>query len=245
MELKSYAAKSHQGPYLQVNEDAIEVDLLQKIYMVFDGFGGSNVGDKAVDFLKDNIKKFYGKIGGDPDATLPFFYSPKYLLEGNALLNSMHYAHSLLKKENSSKPMHERGGASALVITEADNLVTVASTGNLSAWSYRRGKLSPLVLPDSMENLARDSHEKTYYTTPLSAFGLFDDLHVKVVEFRPIEGDKLIVMTDGAYARLDGEELKYIVDGKQSSDLDRIQEIFGVVNSRGNLDNQTCLLLNF
>ncbi len=245
MELKSYAAKSHQGPYLQVNEDGVEVDLMQKIYMVFDGFGGSNVGDKTVEFLKENIKKFYGKIGGDPDATLPFFYSPKYLLEGNALLNSMHYAHSMLKKENAQKPMHERGGASAMVITEADNIVTLASTGNICAWSYRRGKLSSLLLPDSMESLARDNHEKTYYTTPLSAFGLFDDLHVRIAEFRPKEGDKLIIMTDGAYARLDDGELKYIVEGKNHSDLDRIQEIFGVVNSRGNLDNQSCLLLNF
>jgi len=62
MELKSYAAKSHQGPYLQVNEDGVEVDLMQKIYMVFDGFGGSNVGDKTVEFLKENIKKFYEKL---------------------------------------------------------------------------------------------------------------------------------------------------------------------------------------
>tara|TARA_R110000868_G_scaffold287003_4_gene547457 strand:- start:3436 stop:4173 length:738 start_codon:yes stop_codon:yes gene_type:complete len=245
MELKSYAAKSHQGPYLQINEDGIDVDLMQKLYMVFDGFGGTNVGDKTVEKLKENIKKFYGKIGGDPDATLPFFYSPKYLLEGNALLNSMHFAHSLLKKENQDKPMHERGGASAMMVAQGDNLITLAATGNISAWYYRRGKLQPLMAPDSMETLASDSHEKSYYTTPLSAFGLFDELHLRVVEYRPCEGDKLIVMTDGAYARLAPDELKYIIEGKSGSDLDRIQEVFHMVNSRGNLDNQTCLLLNF
>lgn len=245
MELKSYAAKSHQGPYLQVNEDGVDVDLLQKLYMVFDGFGGSNIGDQTVEFLKENVKKFYGKIGGDPEATLPFFYSPKYLLEGNALLNSMHYAHSLLKKQNLERPMHERGGASALALAESDNIITIASTGNLSAWFYRRGNLNPLVSPDSMETLARDSREKSYYTTPLSAFGLFDDLHVKIVEFRPRDGDKLVIMTDGAYARLGDEELKYVIEGKSGSDLDRIQEMFHMVNSRGNLDNQSCLLLNF
>lgn len=245
MELKSYAAKSHQGPYLQINEDGVEVDLLQKLYMVFDGFGGSHIGDKTVQFLKEQIKRFYGKIGGDPEATLPFFYSHKYLLEGNALINSMQYAHSLLKKENMAKPMHERGGASALVIVESENILTLVSTGNLSAWLYRRGKLSRLILPDSMETLASDMHERSFYTAPLSAFGLFDDLSLKTSELRAQEGDKLVVLTDGAYARLGEEELRYILERKMGSDLDRIQELFRLVNSRGNLDNQTCLLLNF
>lgn len=245
MELRSYAAKSHQGPYLQVNEDGIEVDLLQKLYLVLDGFGGTNVGDKTVSFLKENVKRFYGKIGGDPDATLPFFYSPKYLLEGNALINSMHYAHSLLKKDNQSRPMHERGGASAMAISESENILTIASTGNLSAWFYRRGKLQRLISPDSMETLARDAHERSFHTTPLSAFGLFDDLHLKITEFRPKEGDKIAVMTDGAYARMGEEELRYVFESKDGSDLDRIQEVFRLVNTRGNLDNQTCLLLNY
>ncbi len=245
MELKSYAAKSHQGPYLQINEDGIEVDLLQKLYMVFDGFGGSHIGDKTVQFLKDHIKRFYGKIGGDPDATLPFFYSHKYLLEGNALINSMQYAHSLLKKENMAKPMHERGGASALIVAESDNILTMVSTGNLSAWVFRRGKLLRLLLPDSMETLASDMHEKNFYTAPLSAFGLFDDLSLKTTEVRPQEGDKVVVLTDGAYGRVSEDELRYLLERSMSSDLDRVQELFRLVNSRGNLDNQTCLLLNF
>ena len=40
MELKSIVAKSHQGPFLQVNEDAYDFDLEHKLYMLFDGFGG-------------------------------------------------------------------------------------------------------------------------------------------------------------------------------------------------------------
>ena len=69
-------------------------------FLIFDGFGGSNIGDRTVHKLKDSIKSFYTKIGNDSDATLPFYYSYKYLIEGNALINSMHYAHMVLKKEN-------------------------------------------------------------------------------------------------------------------------------------------------
>ena len=71
--LKSYSAFSEQGPYLQVNEDAVEVDLINHLFLLLDGFGGSSVGDKAVQFVKDTVKKFYTKVGGDPDSTLPFY----------------------------------------------------------------------------------------------------------------------------------------------------------------------------
>ena len=35
--LKSYSAKSHQGPYLQVNEDAVLVDYANRLAIVMDG----------------------------------------------------------------------------------------------------------------------------------------------------------------------------------------------------------------
>src|SRR5690554_2697171 len=100
MKLKSYTAKTHQGPYLHINEDEVDVDLRNKIYMLIDGFGGSGIGDRVAKEVKETIKRFYTRVGGDPDSTLPFFFSHKYLIEGNALINSMHYAHSLIKKDN-------------------------------------------------------------------------------------------------------------------------------------------------
>lgn len=103
MRLKSFSAHSDQGPYLQINEDSYDFDLDNNLYMILDGFGGVGVGDIAISSLKENIKKFYTQVSEDPDATLPFFFSPKYLLEGNALINSILYSHNLLVKENMKK----------------------------------------------------------------------------------------------------------------------------------------------
>ena len=77
-------------------------------------------------FLKENIKKFYTKIGGDPDSTLPFFFSRKFLIEGNALVNSMRYAHELIKQSNMEKQMNDRAGASCLAAALAENIMTLA-----------------------------------------------------------------------------------------------------------------------
>lgn len=245
MKLKSYTAKTDQGPYLQVNEDDVDVDLRNKLYQIFDGFGGSGVGDKAVQEIKSTVKKFYTRIGGDPDSTLPFYYSHKYLLEGNALINSMHYAHSLIKKENRTKEMNQRAGASGVCISQAENVLTLASTGNLLGLIYRKGHLETLIAPDSLMKLARDDYASHFYTCPTSGFGLFDELHLNVQELRVFQDDLVVLLSDGVYSRIDRDEMKYILDKRGPMAIDKVNELFELANSRGNMDNQSALFLQF
>lgn len=243
--LKSFAAKTDQGPYLQVNEDDHEIDLNQKLYMIFDGFGGSSVGDKAVSLVNETLKSFYTRIAGDPDSTLPFYYSPKYLLEGNALINAMEYAHFLLKKENKEKDMNNRGGVSAIAIAQSENLLTVASTGNCLGLLYSKGEMRTVSPPDSFELVSGDHFERHFTTAPSSGFGLFDQLHLTINEVRVSKGDKIILLTDGVYSRVKESEIKDIVQRENSNYPDKIDELFELANSRGNLDNQTGIILNF
>lgn len=104
MRLKAYAAQTHQGPYLQINEDGYDFDFENEIYMVLDGFGGSGIGDKAVDKLKQEIKNFYTQISDDPNATMPLYYNPRNILEGNAIMNALMNAHQNLLKMNLENP---------------------------------------------------------------------------------------------------------------------------------------------
>ena len=243
--LKSFAARTDQGPYLQVNEDYHEIDLNQKLYMIFDGFGGSSIGDKAVNLVNDTLKTFYTKIAGDPDSTLPFYHSPKYLLEGNAIINAMEYAHFLLKKENKEKDMNSRGGVSAIAVAQSENLLTIAGTGNCLALLYSKGELRVVSNPDSFELVCGDHFERHFTSSPSSGFGLFDQLHLSINEVRVGKGDKIILLTDGVYARVKESEIKDIIQRENTSYSDKIDELFDLANSRGNLDNQTGIILNF
>ena len=45
MNLKTFSAESSPGPFLQVNEDAYDFDLINEVFLLLDGFGGSGVGD--------------------------------------------------------------------------------------------------------------------------------------------------------------------------------------------------------
>ena len=243
-ELKSYAAKTDQGPYLQVNEDDQSVDLANKVYLVFDGFGGSNIGDKAVEEVKNNVHSLYTNLGGDPDSTLPFYYSHKYLLEGNALINAMYYAHENLKEKNASKEMSQRGGVAGICACQADNILTLVGTGNCLGLLYRKGEIETVISPDNYEYYSTDSYYEHFYSAPMSGFGLFDELHYTAREVKIFSDDVFLLLTDGIYTRLSRQEIKHILD-KKISDLEKVDSLFRFANDRGNRDNQTCLLLHY
>ena len=145
MKVKAYAAQSHQGPYLEVNEDGHEADVINGLYMVLDGYGGSGIGDKAVDLVRKKVKHFFTRINEDSNATLPFYYSKKYLLEGNALINAVHFAHRNLMDENEKLDLSSRGGASGVLTSLSDNIVTIVSTGNCRAYLYRKGRIENII----------------------------------------------------------------------------------------------------
>jgi len=245
MQLKSFTAQSDQGPFLQINEDAYDFDLENQLYMVLDGFGGVGAGDLAINKLKEDMKKFYTQIAADPDSTLPFFYSPKYIVEGNALINAMLFSHNDLMKENFKKEVALRAGASGVFAAKAESILTLASVGNCIALLYRKGHLRRVFVEDSFKFLSNDEYDSHLKTMPLSGFGLFPDLYYQVKEIRIFNGDKVILMSDGAYSRLTDDEIKDIISNPKLENNQKIAELFSLSNQRGNLDNQTTMILEF
>lgn len=245
MRLKSYAAKTHQGPYLQVNEDGYDFDFENELFMVLDGFGGSGFGDRAVDKLKQEIKTFYTQISDDPNATMPLFYSPRNLLQGNAILNSMMNAHHNLLKANAEKAINQKAGASVLVAVKAESLLVLLGVGNCCAYHFRQGKLSKVITEDTLQYLSKDQFNFRFRTSPMSAVGMYPELGHQMREVRLAEGDKVLLLTDGVYAQLSDEEVLYALSRSLPDAQERVNSLLKLSNSRGNLDNQTAMILEF
>ncbi|MAX65602.1 MAG: PP2C family protein-serine/threonine phosphatase [Bacteriovoracaceae bacterium] len=245
MEIVNFSAQTDQGPFLNINEDSYDFSFDNELYMVFDGFGGNGVGDVCVNHLKRSIKSFYKNFVRDRDATLPFYFSPKFLIEGNALINAALLSHHELYKKNLEKEVSHRAGASAILAVRSESILSVLSTGNCRAYMIRKGNIRPLINEDSFYFLSHDKYESHLKNIPLSGFGLFPDLHYQLKEVRISAGDKIIFMTDGVYGRVDEQEI-YSSIGKETLNIKlKIKELFELSNQRGNLDNQTCMIMEF
>lgn len=245
MRLKAYAAQTHQGPYLEINEDSYDFDFENELFIVLDGFGGSGIGDRAVDKLKYEIKNFYTQISDDPNATMPLYYNPRNLLEGNALLNSMMNAHQNLLKSNLQKPVNQRAGASAVVAVKTDSILILVGVGNCCAYHFRQGKINKLIFEDSFKYFSKDQFDYKFKTAPLNAIGMYPELGHQLKEVRLNEGDKILILTDGVYAHLSDEEFLYALNRSMSDANERINSLLKLSNSRGNTDNQTAMILEF
>lgn len=245
IKLKSYAAQTHQGPHLAVNEDDIDIDLSNKLYLLLDGFGGAGIGDKATKESKETIKTFYTRISSDPDSTLPFFYSYKYLIEGNALINAFHCSHSKILKTNSSLEMSERGGCSVLGVAQSENVLSFVSTGNCVAYLLRNGSIATVCVPDILGSMQEIETSNTFQSFPLSGIGLFPDLYLTTKEVKVQNGDLIILMTDGIYCRTSPKEVRALVEQNDIPFNKKISELFNIANTRGNLDNQSAILLKY
>jgi len=245
MRLKAYAAQTHQGPYLQVNEDAYDFDFENELFVVLDGFGGSGIGDRAVEKLKIEIKTFYSQLSDDPNATMPLYFNPRNLLEGNAILNSLMSAHQNLYKSNSGLPVNQRAGSSVVVAAKSDSLLVLVGVGNCCAYHYRQGMLSKIIIEDTLKYLSKNQFDTRFRTSPMNALGMYPEIGYQMREVRLLEGDKVLMMTDGLYAHLSEDEILHHLNRNAPDAQERLNSLLKLSNSHGNVDNQTAMILEF
>ncbi|MBY0516580.1 MAG: protein phosphatase 2C domain-containing protein [Bacteriovoracaceae bacterium] len=245
MKLKSYAALTHQGPFLESNEDGYDFDLDQQFFFVLDGFGGSGVGDKAVGKLKDDLKSYLSQLTSDPDSTMPLYWSPRWLLEGNAMINAMLNSHQKLFKENSQKSLNQRAGASAACAIKSDDILVLSQVGSCQAFLARHGTVEALFLPDTHQLLSQDAHAPTSLKAPVGAFGFFPELSWHMKEVRVQEGDQFLFLTEGIAPWLSLTELGHALSRQEEDGHQKLNALLKLSNSRGNCANQTAMILEF
>lgn len=245
MHLKGYAAKTHQGPLLNINEDSYEFDFENNLFMVLDGFGGAGIGDKAVEILKYEIKEFFSNLSNDPNATMPLYYDPKNLLETNAIINALTHAHRNLYRLNLSKPLGLRAGASCIIAARADRILVIVGVGNCNAYLHRQGSLFKILTGESLILSSKDLTKFNSATTPLNTIGMYPEFSPQFKEVRLLAGDKVIFLTDGIYQSLSDEEILYCLNKSINNPNQSINDLLKLSNSRGNTDNQTAVILDF
>ena len=245
VELKRYYAETSKGPHLSLNEDGLLIDLDSQLFSVFDGFGGSGIGDECVSIVEETLKENYGMLSSDPDATLPIFYSEKYSIESNALINTMLLIHQKIVARNVSLDVGQRGGVSTISSVFSEGIVQLFGTGNCLAIKASGENISPIMLPDSRYEFSLYDQKVADGQFPMSAIGLFNQLHYQIREVPISKGDKIYLLTNGAYSRLTGVELSIILNRQDKSLKEIANELLLLANDRGNKDNQTVLILEF
>lgn len=245
MLMNKISAVTHQGPYLNLNEDGHFIDIKNKICMILDGFGGSGIGDQCVKKVIENMKSYLGKTHYSSDVTLPYYFAQRHSLCGNILINALLGVHKLIYDENLSRDYSKRGGCSVIVSQIDNNVMNVLSVGNCICYLYSYGKLDKVIAQNSMKFFGNRNGDSKLAYVPLDALGLYEELGFELREIKIKKNDLIIMMTDGVYGKISDSILKYVL-GETSLNLQqKIDHLFSKANENGNYDNQTAIFMQF
>ena len=229
------SAKSDIGLVRAVNEDNYAIRV-PELFVVADGMGGHVAGEiaskLAIDTLLNTIPLH---TTSDPVAQLE---------QGITKSNQAVFC------ESQSDSRYSGMGTTLTVVHIAGNIVFCGHVGDSRLYLFRQGELSQLTKDHSLVwELARAgtiSMEETR-THPqrnilTRAVGASDSIQIDFEQFEWMEGDILMLCTDGLTNMLDDQHICSILSMDANLDS-RLTALVAMANQAGGYDNITVILI--
>jgi serine/threonine protein phosphatase PrpC len=243
--LKSYACVTESGSLVDLNEDAYLADSKDGLFLAVDAFGGSGHGDQLARRVTSDFKNAFLHLSDDADKTMPFYWSARWSIEGNALVNAALKLHKSALEENKHKQLNQKAAASMACVYLGSPLSMIYSVGVFQSYLLRTGLLSVVASSDVLHLDQRDYLENKKMLIPGHALGLFPDLQWKMQEMSFQEGDFLMLLGPGIYQHLNLSEIEYILKNAQHTTKEKLHSLVNLSVSRGSYSNQSGILLEF
>lgn len=235
-------ARSDTGRLRPNNEDRVASFSTPAgaLWMVCDGMGGHNAGEKAAELAIQAVADFFGKAPPLPPTEL----LEKALYEANHAIYTMAQLH----------PEYRKMGTTSVVALYTNEKVYYAHIGDSRLYHYRKGKLFQKTLDHSYVQFLLSQgmitpEEAAYHPRRniiLRALGLSPRPEPEIAP-EPISvesGDLLLLCSDGLTSMLSEAEISHIL-GLRLSLLQRAEALIDAANDAGGQDNISLILVEF
>lgn len=233
--LRSGAA-TDTGQVRSNNEDNLLVS--ERLFAVADGMGGHSAGEVASQVAIDALRAAFN---GDPTI--------------DGLVDAVRRANdAVLAKADDDPELNGMGTtltAVALVPGADGEELVVVNVGDSRTYLLRHGELNQLTEDDSLVGqLVRDGridrHEARRHpqrNIVTKALGLDGRLDVDPLQLIPVEGERLLLCSDGLSDEVDEDEIASIL--RQNSDpQSAARALVEMANERGGRDNVTVVVID-
>jgi serine/threonine protein phosphatase PrpC len=223
------------------NEDRLVVDLENHLFLVADGMGGQENGERASSLAGEVIPHvIQERLAAQDDVA-------------EAILRAMSEANDAIIEAGLDQPEGRRMGTTTVLALYWDNQVVIGNLGDSRAYRVRGDEVQLLTVDHSVAQAlvltgaltpeeARVSPYQHVLHKFLGCIGMGDgpDIHL----FQPEAGDRLVLATDGLTNHITEDDLR---DGaKEFSDLQAwADHLVETALKRGSRDNVTCIVLEF
>jgi PPM family protein phosphatase len=229
------------------NEDSYFIDEKMRLYVVADGMGGHNAGEVASKLVTDTIKKMMREYAG---GAVPGNNSgSRNLSKEAAWLDSSITEANRLVYDLSTKVAEYKGMGSTLsaVFLTPDNIIA-ANVGDSPIYLFRKDEVTLLSVPHTA--MAEYEAFAPAGSKPLSdkfrhmitrAMGSRDSVDPDFREIDSLDGDIIVICSDGLSDKLKPEEIAGVVKCNPPQEAGRI--LVDLANERGGDDNITIIII--
>jgi protein phosphatase len=224
------------------NEDRFVADYNNQLYLVADGMGGQDQGEKASGLAAEIIPRvIHDRLAAADDP-------------GQAVQRALSEANQAIVQAGRHQPAGRRMGTTAVLAVKQADQVYVAGLGDSRAYLIRADRVEQLTVDHSVAEALKANGTLTEEQAKISPWqhvlykflgcAEMTDDGTDVRPFTPEAGDRLLLATDGLTNHIEDQDLR---NGRQSHSDPQAwaDELVQIALDRGSKDNVTCVVVAF
>ena len=255
------AALTHPGQVREINQDSVVLSIRSSrntspaaFLAVADGIGGHKAGEVASELATDALSQILGKYTSDDDNTdtVPLESAKKQKLHSDPtnhlewnLQQAIEAANQNIFQYSKDNPEDAGNlGSTVTCLLIQDGMISMAHVGDSRGYLLRKGFLIQITEDHSfVGQLIRGGQlpQEAYYEHPrrniiTRALGQTPEVVVDLLTDTIEPGDKYMVCTDGLWEMVRDENIRLIMDQKDSPEA-IVQKLVEAANENGGSDN--------
>jgi PPM family protein phosphatase len=240
----SWGSVCIKGNFRDNNEDNLHVHPHSRLFLVADGMGGQNAGEKASAIATDLIPRRLNEILDQDDLT------EQKITAG--IDEAVRYANTEIMALSEQDPKCRNMGTTIVLLVAVNNNLYIGGIGDSRAYQFRGDNFDQQTIDHTLTEALRragtinDEEARNhryqnvlhrYLGSPEGAKG------VELAILTPRPGDRYLLCSDGVTGGVDDERIAQIL--KTTSDPQQAaEEIVKAAEAGGSKDNITCIVVN-
>jgi protein phosphatase len=242
---------TNAGRVRPTNEDSVLADLDLGLFIVADGMGGHNAGEVASQLAVESITGFLMRTREGEEVTWPYGLDPTLSFQANRLMTSIKLANRRVFKTGETRDEYTGLGTTVVVALIADDVLTFAGVGDSRIYAFSNGRLEQITQDDSWaatilaKQLGEDraaiaAHPMRHVLT--NVVGAREPLEMEVGERRLVEGERLLLCSDGLHGALDVRSIEAVMaSGRPVAEV--AEQLVQLALERDGSDNISALVV--
>ncbi len=243
-------AHSDVGLVRHNNEDAYRIEPALDLYVLCDGMGGEAHGEVASALAVDTVVTHC--LEAQNNISAPLFGESRADLSQttNRLASAVTLANRKIFDNASANPEHAGMGTTIVAAWLQDKRLSLAHVGDSRAYLLRAGALQQLTEDHSLvaENVRRgimtpqQAENSSLQSVLIRALGSHADVQVDVTECVLLEGDALVLCSDGLTRMVTDPEIASTVTTVEPAQA-AAKKLVELANDYGGADNTTVIVV--